>query len=481
MVRHISFKDWCDNNGREDYLLDWDYEKNHSLSPSSILRGTHNEYYWKCHYCGTEYLRAPHSFTARGKNGCPICSSYYRGEGRRRASVKKNNLALNYPILAKEWDEEKNNCSAKDISLNSNCSYWWKCSICGHNWKAIVTNRTKGGTGCPKCNNGSHTSFPEKAVFYYIQKWFPDAISSDKHLGIELDVFIPSINVGIEYDGQQWHQDIEKDVRKNKRCKSQRITLFRIRERNCWFWNEDSYLKLIPCESGSDQELENAIQVLLLELNIPFADINIGRDKKVILETYINAKKMNSLSAKFPLIASEWNSERNKPLSPDRIDYGSGIKCWWICSTCGYEFEATPNARTCKGTSCPVCAHSIAWSGYNDLATLYPDLMDEWDFSKNIENPHKLLPHSEKKVFWKCKNGHSWQSIIANRVKGKGCPYCARIKQQKKVMNTDTGVKFNSIKEAALFYGNVRGNHICDCCKGKRATALGYHWQYIDD
>ena len=30
-----------------------------------------------------------------------------------------------------------------------------------------------------------------------------------------------------------------------------------------------------------------------------------------------------------------------------------------------------------------------------------------------------------KKVWWICSKGHSYQSTIANRTNGKGCPYCS--------------------------------------------------------
>jgi DNA-directed RNA polymerase subunit RPC12/RpoP len=32
---------------------------------------------------------------------------------------------------------------------------------------------------------------------------------------------------------------------------------------------------------------------------------------------------------------------------------------------------------------------------------------------------------SNKKVWWKCKKGHEWQSMILSRSKGNGCPYCS--------------------------------------------------------
>lgn len=55
-------------------------------------------------------------------------------------------------------------------------------------------------------------------------------------------------------------------------------------------------------------------------------------------------------------------------------------------------------------------------------------LMAEWDWERNNElgfDPQKLTYGSGRKVWWKCRNGHGWQALIANRNKGQGCPYCA--------------------------------------------------------
>ena len=40
----------------------------------------------------------------------------------------------------------------------------------------------------------------------------------------------------------------------------EKIVLYRIRERKCWFWKETKYLKLIPTETGNNKELENLIE-----------------------------------------------------------------------------------------------------------------------------------------------------------------------------------------------------------------------------
>ena len=59
------------------------------------------------------------------------------------------------------------------------------------------------------------------------------------------------------------------------------------------------------------------------------------------------------------------------------------------------------------------------------------ELMAEWNWEKNNElkfNPNALTLGSNKKVWWKCSNGHEWQTTIYNRKAGKGCPYCSGTK-----------------------------------------------------
>ena len=65
----------------------------------------------------------------------------------------------------------------------------------------------------------------------------------------------------------------------------------------------------------------------------------------------------------------------------------------------------------------------------NNISTVCPELIKEWDFEKN--SPLKiesLTKGSTKKVWWKCHKGHSWLASVNNRIKGKGCPYCANVK-----------------------------------------------------
>lgn len=475
-----SFESWCHKTNHYDFLECWDSELNGNNSPATVAKGSHIKYHWICKSCGTRYLRAPHDFTENGENGCPKCTIVRRGIARHNAAVQKHNLKFNYPELAQEWIKEKNNnIDSSEVAYTDNRKFWWKCSICGTEWEAAITNRVN-GTGCPRCKSVYHSSFPERAIFYYVSKYFSDAVINDKRFGFELDIYIPSKKTGIEYDGQQWHQDKKKDEEKNRKCRLNGIVLFRIRERECWFWSEDPFLHLIASATQNDSELNNAISVLLLNLNVAFADVDVQRDRNQILGTYLNAKQNNSIAVKYPELAQEFDLVKNAPLTPERVDFGSGIMCSWICSKCGYSFLATPNSRTCKGSGCPSCAHLVAWEGHTDLFTTNPELRDEWDYEKNSSiglMPEQLLAGSEKQAFWKCKNGHSWKTAIVNRKIGHGCPICAREKRCIRVINLDTGAVFSSIKEASIWCG-INSARISEVCKGKKETAGGFHWSY---
>ena len=61
----------------------------------------------------------------------------------------------------------------------------------------------------------------------------------------------------------------------------------------------------------------------------------------------------NSLASVHPELIPEW-SERNLPLTPDKITFGSNKRAWWK-GACGHEWETSVKARS-KGEECPICS-----------------------------------------------------------------------------------------------------------------------------
>ena len=277
--------------------------------------------------------------------------------------------------LMDEWDFEENEKHGIDperLGSQSNTYAYWKCRN-GHKWKAKINNRYN-GRGCPKCHN--HTSFPEQALFFYVRQAFPDAINGYRDIfgnGMELDIYVPSKKIGIEYDGEAWHteENLEKERRKYKTCKEHGIKLIRLKEKQEHFaltgvadaiipvygakriykYNTDYYyLNRVIRETLSllgDADLfaylspaKDVLEATAFSLSGPKVktDVNVARDKAKILESYQTVLEGRSLASACPEIASRWHPSKNGTLTPAMFSPGSNHKAWWK-GECGHEWE----------------------------------------------------------------------------------------------------------------------------------------------
>ena len=397
-----------------DLAREWNYEKNLDLKPDDVTANSNKKVWWKCSK-GHEWKI---DICSRNNgNSCPICANRIVLKG-------YNDLETINPNITKEWNYEKNGDLKPNLVLaGTNKKVWWKC-FKGHEWKTAIVSRIN-GSGCPICAKELQTSFPEQAIYFYIKKLFPDAINGDRHLGIELDIYIPSKKIAIEYDGIFWHKDKKRDERKNNICKKNNIVLFRVREDQKCEWSEDEYLKIINC-NGSDESIEKSIKIIinLLGENL---NVDLNKDRSYIYMSFINGQKEQSLLNINPKIATEWNYEKNGSLKPDMVTSNSSKKVWWRCSK-GHEWQALVSGRN-NGAGCPYCAGQKILKGYNDLVTINPELAKEWNYEKNMDlKPDMVTSGSIQKVWWKCKKGHEWQATVSNRKYGKtGCPICTNM------------------------------------------------------
>ena len=389
---------------------EWNYDKNNGLTPSDVMPNSVIKVWWKC----TKEHEWQATIDSRNRgNGCPYCSGRYAIKG-------ENDLQTLNPSLAKEWNYDRNNeLTPVDVTPNSNKEVWWKCNK-GHEWQAIIANRNK-GIGCPVCNSERNTSFPEYAIVYYLKKYGIDVIHSFREKGYELDIYIPSKKIAIEYDGSFWHENkTKKDLEKNQKCKKDGIILYRIREELPPL--NDSSIDYIVKEDR--KELSKILKVILSEIIGIIVDIDLERDSVSIDNLRDYTEKENSLLFTNPEVAKEWDYEKNGNLKPEHFAANSNKKVWWKCSK-GHEWQASINSRN-KGHRCPYCSGLYVIKGKNDLQTVNPTLVKEWNYDKNSGlTPSDVMPDSGKKVWWKCSKGHEWQARIQHRNNGIGCPYCS--------------------------------------------------------
>ena len=342
-------------------LSEWDYTKN-NIQPIDVLASSPKKVWWKCKKCGHEW-QAKISNRAVLNRGCPCCSN-------KTVVVGVNDLTTTEPEIAKEWHPTKNgDLTPEKVTRGNGQKAWWLCPQ-GHEYQATILHRTQdNGTGCPICNSGRQTSFAEQAVYYYVKKLYPDAINryTADFLGrMELDIYIPSINYAIEYDGEAWHKGdtkLKREEKKYKLCKSKNIKLVRLREIDAPMSSYIADYQWCRKDLYKPENLEFIITELLRHINFSSTwlmhcpiDVNIERDKKEILKYKYELNK-DSLQDKFPEIAKEWHPTKNGDLKPNMFKSGSDHKVWWLCPVCGFEYETTIGHRTTSKnpTGCPKC------------------------------------------------------------------------------------------------------------------------------
>lgn len=445
---------------------DWSYKKNGNLKPEDFTPNSGKKVWWRCSQ-GHEWQATIHD--RNGGKGCPYCSGRFAIKG-------YNDLQTINPLLAKEWNCEKNgNSKPENFTANSGIKVWWKCNK-GHEWQASIHNRNK-GEGCPVCNSERSASFPEYAIVYYLKKYGLDVLHSYREKGYELDVYIPSKRIAIEYDGYLWHKNkAKKDLEKNKKSVKDGIKLYRIREGLPSL--DDSSIDYVV--QRNQEDLSKILELLLSEIAETNVDIDLKRDNIVIENFREHTEKETSLLLSNPEIVKEWNYEKNGNLKPEHFAANSNKRVWWKCSK-GHEWQAGIATRN-KGHKCPYCSGIKTIKGTNDLQTVNPILAKEWNYEKNQGlTPADVMANSGIKVWWRCNLGHEWQATISNRNYGTGCPACYKAQKGQRQINmydADTSAfiaTFDSVKAVCDYLGldsKKANGTISRVCRRKQKTLM---------
>lgn len=458
-----------------ELLKEWDYEKNITENPYKAYVSSGKKVWWKCKngHC----WKAQIASRTRNGRGCPFCAG-------QKVIVGVNDLATCYPDLAKEWNYEKNGeLSPRDVMAKSGKKIWWKCSR-GHEWCVSPNMRIFEHTGCPMCSKEFKTSFAEQAIYYYFKKNIK-CLNRYCIDNVEIDIYIPSLRMGIEYDGKYFHKGKEAKIRERKKdeyCKLNNIDLYRIKETvEDISSNNKIFYHNIKRQNSLDEIIEMLLNVAKEKGALVFdLDINVERDRKNIYSNYISVVKSNNIKMKYPELSSEWDYEKNGNLLPEHVTSGSHKKVWWKCSK-GHEWQVAVSKRTIEHTGCPYCANKKVLEGFNDMATINPQVLLEWNYEKNEIKPTEVTSYSNKKAWWKCRNGHDFCMVIARYLEGQRCPYCSGRKvlqgfndfqTEYPILAKEWDYEKNAIKPTEVTKGsNKKVWWKCSIC--------GYEWEAI--
>ena len=210
----------------------WNYKLNGEIRPEMVISNSHTKYWWKCNM-GEDHVwkTSPNSLVQNSKktssNGCPVC--------RGLKVVPSNSLAFLRPELSKEWHFDLNSSSPEEYPVSSGKKVWWKCQIDPeHQWKSIISNRAN-GSNCPYCDL-TPQSKQELTITFELKTLFPqiDPKGFKTRLNSRLraiDIFIPELNLCIEFDGAYWHKGKgELDKIKSELLLNEGFQVIRVRE-----------------------------------------------------------------------------------------------------------------------------------------------------------------------------------------------------------------------------------------------------------
>lgn len=400
--------------------LEWDYEKNGDLHPENFTGGSNKSVWWKCSLGHSWNVEISHRTLG---SGCPYCKG-------NKVWIGFNDLTTTHPQVAKQWDYAKNDeLSPEQVSFGSNKSVWWKCSL-GHSWKAVIVSRTN-GCGCTYCSgrkvlagfNDLVTTHPEVIAEWDYEKnhdlrpeqfsagsnkfaWWKcnrghrwEAPTSVRTKGCICPYCSGKLVIRGETDLKTIKPEVaaEWDYEKNGNLRPEGFTVFS----NKYTW----------WKCGLGHSWRNAINHRSAGQGCPYC-----KGRKVLIG-------FNDLATTHPQIAAEWDYTKNVGLSPEQVLSGSNKSVWWKCCL-GHNWKADICSRS-KGSGCPYCRGRKVMPGFNDLITSQPQIAAEWDYEKNNGlRPEQVSFGSNKLVWWKCKLGHSWKTVIYGRSNERGCPYC---------------------------------------------------------
>lgn len=380
--------------------------------------GTRSKYWWLFD-CGHESFRKPAEVV--GGKGCVYCFG-------RSILPGFNDLKTIHPEVAAMLVTE--GVDASTLAPAANIKLEWQCSK-GHRRTStvfdVVRSQNAATKGCGVCANkvllrgynDVASQFPELAKMY----------SPTNALPVE-DVCVASPEK-VLWVCQEGHETVSSPQQMTKRidlCHScERRTLFPGREpasitmaHLAHEWRDERSMDDFSAGSEYDAKWEcpeGHIYTMSLYKRSSGRNCSVCAGKVV-------ASGHNDLLSRYPEVASEYM--KSNPIAVNAISFGSSRKVMWKCSL-GHEWSAAVKRRTLQGDGCPTCSNRVLLVGFNDLATVKPEIAAEWNEDKNGRKASEVVYSSVVRAWWICSKNpsHEWNALLNNRANGSGCPSCA--------------------------------------------------------
>jgi len=175
-----------------------------------------------------------------------------------------------------------------------------------------------------------------------------------------------------------------------------------------------------------------------------------------------------SFAETHPAILERWDDEKNGTITPWDFSAGSHIKIWLKCHVNERHLvQVSPDYYAKYPKCCQYCNKRLTLPE-TSLQGLYPKLVEEeWDFEKNKQDPSTLSPGNRSKVWWKCKNGHSYQKSLEMKI---------RTMNSKKELCYECRLFINVAHPSVIEQWDVEGNKGVKLEELLKSSTVKYRW-----
>lgn len=317
-----------------------------------------------------------------------------------------------------EWDDLRDPSA---FFKSSDEKIQWRCAF-GHPWKASISHRVTGRTGCPTCSGGR-----------------TDAAMNSIH------VLRPGL-------AAQWHP-----------TKNGALTPENVKPtsaRSVWWRHPDC-----------GHEWEGQVRYR-------------STDRCLVCEGGVALPGINDVVTLDPGIEAFWDRDLAPQVDLHTLRPNSLKRVHWKCPS-GHTWVSSVQAfRALTGARCPYCNGRRVLRGFNDVATTHRHLVADLD--PDAQDPDilsKISAGSGRRVGWRCRSGHRWTTRIVDRVHYKtGCPECAAeswsSNAEDELAAWVEGLLGEPVRRAVfLRSGSVRGNF--DICVESQRVIIEYNGLYF--
>jgi hypothetical protein len=435
-THNLTLPGWTDIETVASWLLvEWDWEANGAAHPYRLSPTSGSKRQWVC--------RLGHPYSARVFNrfagtGCPFCAG-------QRFLAGFNDIETVEPAIAAEWCRRLNGATLpRDVFAGSTAPYFWECDL-GHVWEATVTMRRK-GSGCPQCRPRC-ASRPTRTRYLELfanrpeltrdwHQWGNGQVQLDDVIAKSVTKYVWKCSVG-----HVWRATLRAHLQDSacSMCASQPespavglpsdlMDLGSVAPELAseWFQPENDVLRPSDVRATTSVKYSwkcraghvwrAAVRSRVRGSGCPYC-----KNQKLLVG-------FNDLATVAPDIAKQWHQAFNGSIGPSDVLAGSAARYFWRCAL-GHVWNTSVDSRR-RGTGCPVCSNLRVLAGYNDLATVDPDLARQWFQPRNGDvSPAGVLAGTNKKYFWICDDNHVWEATVRSRRRGRGCAVCARLRR----------------------------------------------------